>query len=160
MRWRNARTCPRALCRLDPGKCFAARGGEAWRLPPHCEAPPGALTRSAEAGSGFYRSRGGSWARPRGRGRSAERCGRRPGPPDGPLLDGTSGHGAVILRARELAWGPTAVVLRRGTRHLEILAPGGEGAHWCSAGPGEISRASSHWCLGVGPFEVLGPSGR
>ncbi|KAJ1206374.1 hypothetical protein NDU88_001780 [Pleurodeles waltl] len=118
-RWRSARTCPLALCRLDPEKCLPAREGVAWRLPPHCAAPPGVLSRSAAGGSGLCRSREESWARPWSRGGAAERRRRRPGPQDRPLPGGPSKRGAVELKAWGLSLGPTAAGLRRGSQRLE-----------------------------------------
>ncbi|KAJ1080501.1 hypothetical protein NDU88_000700 [Pleurodeles waltl] len=99
-RWRSAKTCPPALLRLDPQKRLAARLGEAWRLPPNREAPPGVPCRSAAAGSGLRRSRVERGGRPRSRGGAAERREGQPGPrdrlfPGGPVERGAEGSGGL-----------------------------------------------------------------
>ncbi|KAJ1080423.1 hypothetical protein NDU88_000630 [Pleurodeles waltl] len=130
------------------------RGGSLEALP-HCEAPLGALTRSAAAGSGFRRSHGGA-------GLSlvdgAEPRGRRPGPPDGPLPDGSSRYGTVVLRVWGFASGPTAVVLHRRTWRLEERALIGVRLDQeRSAGPPQTGALEWGRLKGWAPAEGRGP---
>ncbi|KAJ1101533.1 hypothetical protein NDU88_006600 [Pleurodeles waltl] len=149
--------------RLDPAQCLAARGGEALRLPPYCEVPPGVCFARRRPGPGC--------AAPARRAGlcplvGAERRGRRLGPQDEPLPGGSFKPGAEGLRAWGFTLGPTTV----GSVCVDP-APGDLSA-WrrrCSlvfGRPGGTSKTPSPWCLGVGrlkcgpPAEGRGPGDR
>ncbi|KAJ1214830.1 hypothetical protein NDU88_002441 [Pleurodeles waltl] len=131
-RLRSAKTCPPVLRHLELQKRLAAHLGEAWRLPPNREVPPGVPCARRRPWSGLCRSRWESGIRPQSRGGPRSGVG-------GGLGRGTGSPPVALLSlaprdqgAWGLTLGPGMTGLRRGPRPETPERPEGEGrSHMC-----------------------------